>query len=161
MEPDPAPNNIMVLFILIVISTLIIAFFAAAEMAILSINKNKIKDLVHEDNKKAILLTRIISEPMKYLVAIRTLITFAGVGVITLAATSLSGNFAQYLSNLNVLYNQQIALASVIILLSYTTLVFGELFPKRIARQKPEAIAMYCVVPIMLITKLVTLSLCY
>ena len=156
MEPDPAPNNIMVLFILIVISTLIIAFFAAAEMAIMSINKNKIKDLVQEDNKKAILLTRIISEPMKYLVAIRTLITFAGVGVITLAATSLSGSFSLYLNNLNVLYSRQIALVSVITLLSYTTLVFGELFPKRIARQKPEAVAMSCVVPIMLITKLVT-----
>ncbi|MGH4050602.1 MAG: hemolysin family protein [Clostridium sp.] len=156
MEPDPAPNNIMVLFILIVISTLIIAFFTAAEMAIMSINKNKIKELAQEGNKKAMLLTLVISEPMKYLVAIRTLITFAGVGFITLAATSLSGSFTLYLENLNVIYSRQIALASVIILLSYTTLVFGELFPKRIARQKPEAVAMSCIVPIMLITKLVT-----
>ncbi|MEO8357156.1 MAG: CNNM domain-containing protein, partial [Chloroflexota bacterium] len=81
----------------IVISTLIIAFFTAAEMAIMSINKNKIKDLVQEGNKKAMLLTRIISEPVKYLVAIRTLMTFAGVGVITLAANSLSRIFVKIL----------------------------------------------------------------
>jgi len=156
MEPDPAPNNIMVLVILIVISTLIIAFFAAAEMAIMSINKNKIKQLAGQGNKKAMLLTVVMSEPRKYLVAIRLLITFASVGFITLAANSLSGIFTLYLDNLNVMYSRQIAIACVIILLTYTTLVFGELFPKRIARQKPEAIAMSCIVPIMLITKFVS-----
>ena len=55
-RPDPAPNNIMVQFILIGILTLINAFFASAEMAIVSLNKNKIKHLAEEGNKKALLL---------------------------------------------------------------------------------------------------------
>ena len=55
-EPAPMPNgNIMAQLILIVVLTLINAFFASAEMAIVSLNKNKIRQLAEEGNRKAIL----------------------------------------------------------------------------------------------------------
>ena len=155
MEPDPAPNNIMVQFIIIGILILINAFFASAEMAIISLNKNKIKHLAQEGNKKALLLVKIISEPTKFLLAIRIGITFVGFCCIAFAATGISNNFAVYLNNLKLPYSRQIALACVIIILSYTTLVFGELFPKRIALQKPESVAMACVVPILFVSKVI------
>lgn len=154
-SPDPAPNNIMAQFILIGILILINAFFASAEMAIVSLNKNKIKHLAKEGNKKAQLLVKLIEEPTKFLSTIQVGITFAGFLASASAATGISNNFAGYLNNLNVPYSQRIALVSITIGLSYITLVFGELFPKRIAYQKSEAMAMFSVVPILYIYKLV------
>ena len=154
-SPDPAPNNIMAQFILIGILTLINAFFASAQMAIVSLNKNKIKHLAEEGNKKAQLLVKLIEEPTKFLSTIQIGITLAGFLSSASAATGISNNFAGYLNNFNVPYSQQIALASITIALSYIMLVFGEAFPKRIALQKSEAIAMFSVVPIIYISKLV------
>ncbi|MBW9147775.1 hemolysin family protein [Clostridium sp. CM028] len=153
-DPDPAPNNIMAQFITIGILTLINAFFASAEMAIASLSKNKIKHLAQEDNKKAQLLVKLIEEPTKFLSAVQIGIMLAGFFSIATAATGISNHFSGYLNNLNVPYSKQIALASITIGLCYITLVFGELFPKRVALQKSEAIAMFCVVPVFYVSKL-------
>ncbi|MBU3093226.1 hemolysin family protein [Clostridium sp. CF011] len=153
-DPDPAPNNIMAQFITIGILTLINAFFASAEMAIASLSENKIKHLAQEDNKKAQLLVKLIEEPTKFLSAVQIGIMLAGFFSIATAATGISNHFSGYLNNLNVPYSKQIALASITIGLCYITLVFGELFPKRVALQKSEAIAMFCVVPVFYVSKL-------
>jgi putative hemolysin len=154
-DPDPALNNIMAQFILIGILTLINAFFASAEMAIVSLNKNKIKYLAEEGNKKAKLLVRFIEEPTKYLSTIQIGIRIAGFLASASLATGISNNFSRYLNNLNVPYSKSIALASIAIGLTYIMIVFGEWFPKRIAQQKSETIAMFSVVPIYYISKLV------
>lgn len=153
-DPDPAPNNIMAQFIIIGILTLINAFFASAEMAIASLSKNKIKHLAQEDNKKAQLLLKLIEEPTKFLSAIQIGIMIVGFFSIVTVANGISNHFSGYLNNLNLTYSKQIALASITIGLSYITLVFGELFPKRVALQKSEAIAMFCVVPVFYVSKL-------
>ncbi|MBZ9622018.1 hemolysin family protein [Clostridium sp. FP2] len=152
-NPDPALSNIMAQFILIGILTLINAFFASAEMAMVSLNKNKIKHLAQEGNKKAQLLVKLIEEPTKFLSTIQIGITLAGFLSSASAATGISNDFAKFLSSLNVPYSKQIALVSITIGLSYIMIVFGELFPKRIAQQKPEAIAMFSVVPILCVSK--------
>ncbi|MBZ9609191.1 hemolysin family protein [Clostridium estertheticum] len=153
-DPDPAPNNIMAQFIIIGILTLINAFFASAEMAIASLSKNKIKNLAQEDNKKAQLLVKLIEEPTKFLSAIQIGIMITGFFSIATAATGISNHFSGYLNNLFVPYSKQIALASITIGLCYITLVFGKLFPKRVALQRSEAIAMFCVVPVFYVSKL-------
>ncbi|MBU3188967.1 hemolysin family protein [Clostridium bowmanii] len=153
--PDPAPNNIMAQFILIGILILVNAFFASAEMAIVSLNKNKIKQLAEEGNRKAQILSKLIEEPTKFLSTIQIVITVVGFFAIASAATDISNSFAGVLNSLNVPYSKRIALALIIIGLTYGMLVFGELFPKRIAQQKSEAIAMFSVVPILYISKLV------
>ncbi len=155
MDSDPAPNDIMVQLILIVILTLINAFFASAEMAIVSINKNKIKQLAESGNKKASLLAKLIKEPTKFLSTIRIGITLAGFLSSAFAATSISNNLEGYLNNLSVPYSRQFALVGITIGLSYIMLVFGELFPKRIGYQKSEAIAMFSVKPIFYVSKVV------
>ncbi|MGK0465084.1 hemolysin family protein, partial [Clostridium sp.] len=147
--------NIMAQFILIGILTLVNAYFASAEMAIVSLNKNKIKKLAEEGNRKAQLLVKFIEEPTKFLLTIQFGITIAGFVASASAARGISNNFEVYLNNLNVPYSNQIALASITIGLTYIMIVFGELFPKRIAKQKSEAIAMVTVVPIFYISKLV------
>lgn len=155
MQPEPAPaGDISGQLILIVILTLINAFFASAEMAIVSLNKNKLKLLAEEGNKKAKLLLKLTEEPTKFLSTIQVGITLSSFFSSASAATGLSKHFSGVLANLNVPYSEQIALVSITIALSYITLVFGELFPKRLALQKSEAIAMFSVMPVYYLSKI-------
>jgi putative hemolysin len=153
MKPEPEPANITSQLILIAILTMINAFFASAEMAIVSLNKNKIKLLAEEGNKKAQILMKLMEEPTKFLSTIQVGITLAGFFSSAFAATGISDDLAQHLIKLNIPYTEQIALVVVTIILSYITLVFGELFPKRIALQKSEVIAMFSVRAILIISK--------
>lgn len=157
MESDPALNiSLMAPFILIAILTLINAFFASAEMALVSLNKHKITLLAQQGNKKAKLLVKLLKEPTKFLSTIQIVITLAGFLSSAYAATGISYNFAVYLNKFNVPYSGQISLIAITIGLSYISLVFGELFPKRIAMQNSEAIAMFSVVPILYASKIAT-----
>ena len=156
MDLDPEQTSIMSQLILIVVLTLINAFFASAEMAIVSLNKSKIKLLEEEGNKKAKLLSNLIEQPTHFLSTIQVGITLAGFFSSASAATGISEKFAVYLKGLNVPYSGQASLILVTVVLSYFTLVFGELFPKRIALKKAEAIAMFSVKPIMYISKIAT-----
>ncbi|MBE6069486.1 MAG: HlyC/CorC family transporter [Clostridium lundense] len=140
------------LFILVLV--LINAFFAASEMAIVSINKNKITRMAEdEDNSKAKLLLKLTNEPSKFLATIQVGITVAGFLASASAATKLSAPLTKILNNLNIPGSPNIALIIVTILLSYITLVFGELLPKRIALQNSENIALSVVKPIVYFSK--------
>ncbi|MGL4773785.1 MAG: hemolysin family protein [Clostridium sp.] len=141
-------------FILIFILVFVNAFFSSAEMAIVSLNKTKINLLAENGNKKAQLINELIKEPSNFLATIQVGITLAGFFASASAATSISGSFAETLKDFNVPYADNIALFLVTILISYITLVLGELLPKRIALQKAEAIAMFSVKPITFISKL-------
>jgi len=153
MKAEPDPANITSQLILIAILTLINAFFSAAEMAIVSLNKNKIKMLDEDGNKKATLLLKLMEEPNKFLSTVQVGITLAGFFSSASAATGISKNLSVYLNRLNIPYSEQISFVGVTIILSYITLVFGELFPKRIALQKSEAMAMLSVKPILFVSK--------
>jgi Hemolysins and related proteins containing CBS domains len=147
------PVNIIPQIILIMLLTLLNAFFASAEMAIVSLNRNRIRHLAEEGNKKAMLLVKLLEEPTKFLSTIQVGITLAGFFSSASAATGISGNIAQYLYRFNIPYSRSISLIVVTIILSYITLVFGELFPKRLALQRSEAIAMFSVRPILYVSK--------
>lgn len=151
---DPEPANIIPQLILILILTCVNAFFASAEMAIVSLNKNKLHFLAEEGNKKAQLLEKLLQEPTKFLSTIQVGITLAGFFSSASAATGISGNVGIVLTNLGVPYANQLSLVIVTMILSYITLVFGELFPKRVALQKAEAIAMFSVRPIIVVSKI-------
>ena len=71
-------SSILLQFLIIIILTGINAFFSGAEMAIVSINKNRLKVLVEEGNKKAILLENLLREPSKFLSKIHVGITLEG-----------------------------------------------------------------------------------
>ncbi|NFG63346.1 hemolysin family protein [Clostridium sp. CMCC3677] len=154
MQPEVGSVNITSQIILIVILTLVNAFFASAEMAIVSLNKNKIKLLAEDGDKKAIILLKLMDEPTKFLSTIQVGITLAGFFSSASAATGVSQDLARYLSKLNIPYSNKIALIIVTVIISYITLVFGELFPKRIALKKSEAIAMFSVRPILYVSKI-------
>ena len=127
--------------ILIAILTGINAFFASAEMAMVSVNNNKIKELAEEGDKRAKTLLSISSDQTRFLSTIQVAITLAGFFSSGSAATSISQVFV-YLSDRGIPYGFTVSFILVTFLLSYITLVFGELVPKRIALQNSEKVAL-------------------
>lgn len=146
MDPDPSPIGMQLL--LLVCLTAVNAFFACAEMAIVSANKTKIGMLAEEGNKKARMVQKLLQEPTRFLSTIQVAITLAGFFASASAATGISEVAGAALKRAGVPYGQQIAFVGITILLSYFTLVLGELVPKRIALQKAEAISMFVVRPV-------------
>lgn len=136
------------------ILTIANAFFAGAEMATVSVNKNKIKMLAENGNKNAQLLQELLKEPTKFLSTIQVAITLSGFLASASAATSFSAPLDILMTKLGIPYGETIAIIIVTVVLSFFTLVFGELVPKRIALQKAEAISLFTVKPVLFISRL-------
>lgn len=151
---DPLEDGILPQLILIVTLIIMNAFFASAEMAVVSVNRNKIKRLSEDGNKKANLVERLLDEPTEFLSTIQVGITLAGFFSSASAATGLVDDFKIVLDRFAIPYSSQIALVLITIILSFFTLVFGELVPKQIALRKAEAVAMVTVRPILFISKI-------
>ena len=135
-------GSLLLQIIIIIILTGINAFFSSAEMAIVSLNKNKLKILIEDGNKKAILLDNLLKEPSKFLSTIQVGITLASFFASASAATGLSQFLSEALKPLKIPYSSQISMILITFILSYVTLVFGELIPKRIALRNSENIAL-------------------
>ena len=136
-------QQLLLQFILILLN----AFFAATEIALISLNEKKIRALADDGDKKAKKLIKIINDPTKFLSAIQVGITLAGF----LGSAFAADNFAEKLTgflvstfNVSEEYIGTIDTVSVIVItliLSYFTLVLGELVPKRIAMKHKEKLA--------------------
>ncbi len=122
------------------------AFFAATEIAVLSLNENKLRKLSEEGDKKAAKMMKLVEKPEGFLSTIQVSITLAGF----LGSAFAANYFAEKLSGWLVTTYQLTQYAGVInalsvivitLILSYFTLVLGELVPKRVAMKKPEAVA--------------------
>lgn len=147
MNPDPESQQIILQLILIVVLTLLNAFFASAEMALVSLNKNRVKSQAATGDKKAILLAKLVDDPSKFLATIQVGITLAGFFSSASAATSIATRLEPVFGGSS--FAKELSIIVVTIVLSYITLVFGELYPKRLALQKSEKIARVSVRPIM------------
>ena len=139
-------TTILLQLLLQVIFILINAFFAATEIAVISLNPNKLRKLEEEGDKLARRLLHMVEDSSSFLSTIQIAITLSGF----LGAAFAGDNFSEYLVNLvqglgltgiPVPVLDTIAMVIVTIILSYFTLVFGELVPKRIAMQKPMEMA--------------------
>lgn len=149
----------MLTSILFLISLIAInAFFAASEIALISLNDNKIKLMADDGDKKARQLSSLLGEPSRFLATIQIGITLAGF----LASAFAAESFADPLVNLIKTYNLAIpetllkgtTVTIITIVLSYFTLVLGELVPKRVAMKKAEAIAFFVVTPLVVLSKI-------
>ena len=147
-------GSLILQFIIIIVLTGINAFFSSAEMAIVSINRNKLKILVEEGNKKAIMLENLMKEPSKFLSTIQVGITLASFFASASAATGLSQFLSVFLNKMKVPYSAQLSMIIVTFLLSYVTLVFGELIPKRVALRSSEKMALSSIGVIVFISKI-------
>nr|WP_275695617.1 hemolysin family protein [Fredinandcohnia sp. SECRCQ15] len=134
------------------------AFFAASEMAMVSLNDNKIKMMADAGNKKAKMLYQLLNEPSQFLATIQIGITLAGFLASAFAAGSFAGQLANALYNLGLPLAKDIletiSVVIITLILSYFTLVIGELVPKRLALQKAEAISMFAAAPLTYLSKI-------
>lgn len=145
--------ELLVLGVLIILN----AFFAASEIALISLNDNKVKMMADRGDKKAIMLFNLLSEPSRFLATIQIGITLAGFLASAFAAGSFAGRLASTLLEMGVPIPQRllesISVVVITLILSYFTLVLGELVPKRLALQKAEEISMFAVVPLTFLSK--------
>lgn len=141
MTPDPgSDSSLSVQIILIVGLTAINALFAAAEMAFVSLDKGKINEKAINGDKKAKNVLKLLGNSDNFLSTIQVAITLAGFLNSASAATSLADRFMPLLGNIP--GASTIAVVIVTIIISYITLVFGELFPKTVALQRSESVAL-------------------
>ncbi len=135
----------LLLFLQIVLIALN-AVFASAEIAVLSINEAKLERMANEGNGKARRLFRLTREPAKFLATIQVAITLSGFLGSAFAADNFSEPLVEWVLGLGIDLPRAtldaIAVILITLILSYFTLIFGELVPKRLAMKKSEQVAM-------------------
>lgn len=122
------------------------AIFACAEIAVISSNSTKLAQLVAKGDKHAVRLAKMTSQPAKFLATIQVAITLSGFLGSAFAADNFSSRIVAWLIGLGVKIPEQtlntISVILITLILSYVTLIFGELVPKRIAMKKAESLAL-------------------
>ncbi len=134
-------SNPFVSILLLIVLILINAFFAASELAVISLNDNRLKKMAEEGNKKARRVLRLTQNSSRFLSTIQIGVTLAGFLTSASAAESFSDPLADALSSFIPISKDVLSGISTVLitlLLSYFSLVFGELVPKKIAIQNPE-----------------------
>lgn len=134
-------GNPLFSILLLVVLILLNAFFAASELAVISLNDNRIKKMAEEGNKKARRILRLTQNSSRFLSTIQIGVTLAGFLTSASAAESFSDPLADVLASFIPISREVldgISTVLITLLLSYFSLVFGELVPKKIAIQNPE-----------------------
>lgn len=130
---DPDSNSLIIHLVILLVLILINAFFAMSEIAIVTFNDNKLKRMAEDGNKRAATLLSMVTEPSKFLSTIQIGVTLSGFLASASAAEQFADPFAQMLTPfMPYAAAESIALIVITLLLSYVSLVLGELVPKRI-----------------------------
>ena len=131
--------------LLLVLLILLNGFFAASEIAFISLNDARIEKQAKEGNKKAKSIKKMLKDPSKFLATIQIGITLAGFLSSAFASESFASRLAPVLNKLvpsiSVGVWNSVSIIIITIILSYFTLIFGELVPKRLAMKHYEKIA--------------------
>ena len=141
-DPDPILWQLLLQLFLIALN----AIFACAEIAVISINDNKLEQLSASGNRKAKRLLSLTNQPSKFLATIQVGITMAGFLGSAFAADNFSDKLVTWFVDIGVKIPlatlDTISVIIITIILSYFTLILGELVPKRIAMKKAESIGL-------------------
>lgn len=139
-------DSVWLMLLLQVVLIALNAVFASAEIAIISMNDNKLAKMAQEGNKKAIKLAKLTSKPARFLATIQVAITLSGFLGSAFAADNFSDKLVALIMKTGINIPEKTLDSIVVILitliLSYFTLVFGELVPKRVAMRKAESLAL-------------------
>ena len=141
MNADPDSQSLILQLGLLVILTLINGFLAAAEISVVSVNKNRVEQKADEGNPKSKRLLEVIESPNNFLSTIQVGITLVNILSGASLADSLSARLTPLLGGSAIARTASAAI--VMILLTYVSIVFGELYPKRIAMTKTEEVAQF------------------
>lgn len=145
-------TEIFILIILVIMN----AFFAASEIALISLNDNKIRLQAEDGDKKAKILQNLLTEPSKFLATIQIGITLAGFLASAFASETFAEPLVKFLVSVGVpipeVWLKTASMLVITMILSYFTLVLGELVPKRLAMKKAEPIARFVASPLQLLS---------
>lgn len=134
------------LFLLQLIFILLNAIFACAEIAVITVNDNKLAKLASAGDKRALRLMQLTEQPSTFLATIQVGITLVNLLSSAVATENFSGRLTQWLQGLGLHMPQSVVSALsvtvITVLLTYFTVLLGELIPKRLAMQKAEQIAL-------------------
>ena len=156
---DPGSTNIVLNIVILFGLILVNAFFAMSEMAIVTLNDSKIEKMAEDGHKKAKKVLKLTEDSSRFLSTIQVGVTLAGFLTSAVAATSFSELLTKRLVDVFSIKNaatvsviSSVSLVLITLIISYFSLVLGELFPKRLAMHNPEAIS-FRIVDILLFIK--------
>ena len=139
-------NSIVLALILQIILIALNAVFACAEIAVISVSEVRLEQLMEQGNKKAARLQKLTKQPARFLAVIQVAITLSGFLGSAFAADNFAGLLVDWLVGLGVPIPaatlNTVSVILITLILSYITLVFGELVPKRMAMKKSEQLAL-------------------
>lgn len=139
-------DSIFFMIILQVVLIALNAVFACAEIAVISMNDAKLAKMAADGDKRAVKLSKLTSQPARFLATIQVAITLSGFLGSAFAADNFSDPIVELITSTGIAIPAKtldtIVLVLITIILSYFTLVFGELVPKRVAMRKAEPLAL-------------------
>lgn len=150
---DPS-QNLVLQFVLLLILTLLNAFFSASEMALVSLNRSRVEQKAEEGDKKFIRLLSVLEKPNNFLSTIQVGITFISL----LQGASLSASLGSVIASWfgDFVWAQTAGSVISLVFLTYISIVLGELYPKRIAMNLKENLAVISAPVIIFIGKIVS-----
>ena len=136
---DPSSQNLLFQFILLIILTILNGFFSATEMSLVSLNRSRFEQKAEEGDKKYQRLLKVLDNPNNFLSTIQVGITFISL----LSGASLSASLGEVIAGWFGGYAWAKTAGSVLslVFLTYVSIVFGELYPKRIALNLKDSLA--------------------
>ena len=151
---DPSSQDLLLQFVLLVVLTFLNAFFSATEMAMVSLSRSRVEQKAEEGDKRYIRLLKVLENPNHFLSTIQVGITLITILSGARLADSLGQLIASWMGNSETAH----AIASFLSLafLTYISIVFGELYPKRIALNLKDSLAIRTVPFIIALGKIVS-----
>ena len=146
---DSSGQSLLFQSILLLILTLLTAFFSASEMALVSLNRSRVEQKAEEGDKKFIRLLKVLENPNNFLSTIQVGITFISL----LQGASLSASLGAVIATWfgHAAWAKTAGSMISLVVLTYISIVFGELYPKRIAMNLKENLAIYSA-PVIIVT---------
>ena len=148
-------NQIWINVLVVLFFVLLGGFFAAAELALVSLRENQVQRLA-ESSRRGRRLATLTADPNRFLAAVQVGVTLAGFVSAGFGAAQIAPELAQPLiaAGLAEGVAQTVAFVVVTVLIAFLSLVLGELVPKRIALQRVEKVALFAAAPIDFIARL-------
>ena len=151
---DPGSQSLILQFLLLLILTLCNAFFSATEMALVSLNRARVEQKAEEGEKKYIRLLKVLENPNNFLSTIQVGITFISLLQGASLSASLGGVIASWFGDF--VWAQTAGSVISLVFLTYISIVLGELYPKRIAMNLKENLAVISAPVIIFLGKIVS-----
>ncbi|KXT76221.1 hemolysin family protein [Streptococcus sp. DD12] len=151
---DPSSQSIILQFLLLFVLTLLNAFFSATEMAMVSLNRARVEQKAEEGDKKYIRLLKVLENPNNFLSTIQVGITL----ITLLSGASLSESLAEIVAKWLGASEGAKTVGSIVslVFLTYISIVLGELYPKRIAMNLKDRLAIVAAPVVILLGKVVS-----